>query len=126
MRIPQFVGLQMFRVLGPMPLVVVSPIVSQTLPVCVRLELLGEFTNGNSRWFILIGLYQPNNGNGTIMVLGQISKERDTYSQDTKNQMTLPAGTYRLLLASHNNAEVDHIVVKNINVLDGECTDDGE
>ena len=107
------------------PVVALSPVVSHALPVCVRLELILEM-NEVDRWFLLIGLNYPNNGSNDIMVLGQITKKAVSTLAAQQRQVTLPAGTYRLLLAAYNNEDVYSVSVKNIHAVDGECLDDGK
>ena len=105
------------------PLVAVSPLVVHTLPVCLQLDLLADILDTGSRWFLAISLYRETHDNITIVVLGQISQtEGEGYRQ---NQITLPAGTYRLLLSSHNN-DLVQVYLTGITVKDGECVDNGE
>ena len=119
-------GLQLARTEGVVPIVAVSPVVSHVLPVCVRLQIYVQFFYSSTRLFLLIGLYQSNNGSATVTVLGQITKKGDGVEVMQQHQVTLPPGTYRFMFAAYNHEKVNSVVVKDIAKMDGECADDGK
>ena len=119
-------GLQLARTEGAVPIVAVSPVVSHALPVCVRLQINMQIYDSNSRWFLLIGLYQSNNGNATITVLGQITRKGDASEVTQQHQVTLSAGTYRFMFAAYNHENIVSVVVQDITMMDGECVGDGK
>ena len=102
------------------PFIAMSPAVSHASPACVRLQtFLVEETGVES--YIIIGLYQSSNGSNTINTLGQI-----TTVTGGKHQVTLPTGTYRLLLVLYNYAHFDVVSIRNITLMAEKCTDDGK
>ena len=98
------------------PFVAVSPVVSNTSPVCVQLRTSVE-THGEERvWFLTVALVIT--GRGTLRVLGQIN-------EGDQHQVTLPADTYRLILVAHSKTNAT-VMIRNITVIVGGCIDDGK